>query len=161
MVSACPCRAPIVNTLTFVLSACAVAGIGSFGSRRPASTQQIPIAKRLTRGFGLVTENSEVRLLLVANTAVLAAWTVGVSLGLPFLVAEIGLSGFGLTGLGAVAALVAAYGAGDFLSNFWVAAHRPRRLGRFMFNGYALLASHLLWCPFRFGFYRRQVGCLQ
>lgn len=141
-----------VNAASFLVSAWAIAAMGRMGHRSQpaAAVEPSPVSRRLMRGFGLVSAHADVRLLLVANTAVLAAWTVGVSLGLPFLVAQTGLSGFGLTGLGAVAALVAAYGAGDFLSNFWVAARRPLRLGRFMFNGYVLLGGALALVPVPF-----------
>lgn len=141
-----------VNAASFLVSAWAIAAMGRMGYRpSPAATvEPIPMSRRLMRGFALMSAHADVRLLLVANTAVLAAWTVGVSLGLPFLVMQTGLSGFGLTGLGAVAALVAAYGAGDFLSNFWVAARRPQRLGRFMFNGYVLLGGALALVPVPF-----------
>ncbi|CAN5506900.1 hypothetical protein BH10PSE18_BH10PSE18_48450 [soil metagenome] len=136
-----------VNALGFIASASAIVAMGAWGQRRCAPVRATPVLQRLTRGFGVMRTHRDVRLLLLANTAVLGAWTVGVSLGLPFLVAEVGLSGFGVSGPGAVAALVAAYGAGDFLSNFWVAAHRPVRLGRFMFGGYVLLGGGLALVP--------------
>lgn len=145
-----------VNAVSFLVSAWAIAAMGRMGrtSHRPSSpaaeAEPASVSARLMRGFTLMSAHADVRLLLVANTAVLAAWTVGVSLGLPFLVAQTELSGFGLTGLGAVAALVAAYGAGDFLSNFWVAGRRPLRLGRFMFNGYVLLGGALALVPLPF-----------
>ncbi|OAK62039.1 hypothetical protein A3K87_19310 [Variovorax paradoxus] len=142
-----------VNAVSFLASAWAVAAMGKLGKlgERPAApAPPVPVSRRLMQGATLMVRHKDIRLLLLANTAVLAAWTIGVSLGLPFLVAQTGLSGLGLSGLGAVAALVAAYGAGDFLSNFWVAAHRPARLGRFMFNGYVVLGGALALVPLPF-----------
>lgn len=139
-----------VNAVSFLASAWSVAAMGRLGGGPSRSGRDAPLPRRLMQGAKLMARHADIRLLLLANTAVLAAWTVGVSLGLPFLVAEIGLSGFGLAGLGAVAALVAAYGAGDFLSNFWVAGQRPSRLGRFMFNGYVVLGGALALVPLPF-----------
>ena len=139
-----------VNAVSFLASAWAVAAMGKLGERPAAPAPPVPVSRRLMQGATLMVRHKDIRLLLLANTAVLAAWTIGVSLGLPFLVAQTGLSGLGLSGLGAVAALVAAYGAGDFLSNFWVAAYRPARLGRFMFNGYVVLGGALAVVPLPF-----------
>ena len=135
-----------VNALSYLVSAAAVASVGrAMDGAGPAPS--LPILKRLTRGYESSSRQPAARLILMANTAVLAAWTIGLSLGLPFLVATSGVTGLGLTGLGAVAALMAAYGAGDFLSNVLVAGARPKRLGRFMFTGYVILGGALALVP--------------
>lgn len=136
-----------LNALGFLASAAAIAAVGRIAAPAPARHAADGAVRRLLRGIELLRAQPEIRVLLLANTLVLAAWTVGVSLGLPFLVAQTALTGFGLAGLGAVAALVAAYGAGDFVSNFWVASRRPMRPGRFMFGGYLLLGGALALLP--------------
>lgn len=79
--------------------------------------------------------------LLLANTAVLAAWTLGLTIGVPLLVAELAATGKG--GLGMLAFVMGAYGAGDFVSNVLVAARAPALPWRFMFAGYLVLGSGL------------------
>lgn len=137
----------VVNALSYLVSAAAVASLGRALDVKGLPPPSLPILKRLTRGYDSAARQPAARLILVANTAVLAAWTVGLSLGLPLLVATSGVTGLGLTGLGAVAALMAAYGAGDFFSNVLVAGARPRRLGRFMFAGYVILGGALALVP--------------
>jgi len=136
-----------VNALTFAASAAAIAAIGRKIDPPPMAPDTMSAGQRLMRGMRIVADRPATRAMLVANAIVLAAWMIGVALGLPFLVAAYEITGFGLSGLGAVAALVAAYGAGDFLSNLFVAGHRPRRLGRFMFGGYFLLGAALAVVP--------------
>jgi DHA3 family macrolide efflux protein-like MFS transporter len=134
------------NAVSYLVLAATVAGVGRSidgAERQPA----VPTLKRLTRGLDAIARRPEARLILIVNTCVLAAWAPGLNLGLPFLVADGGLTGFGLRGLGVVAALFAAYGAGDFLSNVLVAGARPKRLGRFMFTGYVILGVALAALP--------------
>lgn len=137
----------VANALSYLVSAAAVASLGRAIDARGPPPPSLPILKRLTRGYDAASRQPAARLILAANTAVLAAWTVALSLGLPLLVATSGVTGLGLTGLGAVAALMAAYGAGDFLSNVLVAGARPRRRGRFMFTGYVILGGALALVP--------------
>ncbi len=136
-----------VNALSFLASGLAILSLGRRIDPAPQPPDTMSAGRRLLRGVSITAERPETRTMLIANALVLAAWMVGVSLGLPFLVAEYDVTGFGLTGLGAVAALVAAYGAGDFLSNLFVAGHRPRRLGPFMYGGYFLLGVGLALVP--------------
>lgn len=147
---------PVIHFLSltavgFLASAAAIATMGrGAGAASPNPAPAVPrmsMTDRLMQGWRLATADRDTRVILCANTLVLAAWTLGVSLGLPFLVAQSGVSGLGLAGLGALAALVAAYGAGDFLSNVWVAGQRPRRVGRFMFGGYVILGGALALVP--------------
>ena len=136
-----------VNALSFIASGLAILSLGRTIDPPPQPQDTMSAGQRLIRGIRIVSAQPVARTMLIANALVLAAWMVGVSLGLPFLVAEYGVSGLGLHGLGAVAALVAAYGAGDFLSNLFVAGHRPRRLGPFMYGGYFLLGAGLALVP--------------
>lgn len=137
----------VVNALSYLVSAAAVVSLGRALDTRGPPPPSLPVLKRLTRGYDAASRQPAARLILVANTAVLAAWTIGLSLGLPFLDATSAVTGLGLTGLGVVAALMAAYGAGDFCSNVLVAGARPRRLGRFMFGGYIILGGALALVP--------------
>lgn len=101
----------------------------------------------MTRGFEVSRKDHAIRVVLAANTLVLAAWFIAVGVGLPFLAAGSELSGLSLTGVGALAALAGSYGAGDFLSNLLVASAKPKRTGHFMFTGYLILGSGLALVP--------------
>lgn len=136
-----------VNALSFLASGLAILSLGRSIDPPPQAPDSMTAGRRLLRGLRIIADRPETRTMLVANSLVLAAWMIGVSLGLPFLVAEYDVTGFGLKGLGAVVALVAAYGAGDFLANLFVAGHRPRRLGRFMYGGYFLVGAGLALVP--------------
>lgn len=136
-----------INAASFLVSACGIALVGkSIGT--PARTQDTAsIRERLARGFMVAKKEPEVRVVLAANTIVLAAWFIAVGLGLPFLAASAEVASLPLTGIGALAALAGAYGAGDFIGNLLVAGARPRRVGRFMFTGYLILGTGLALVP--------------
>lgn len=136
-----------VNGLWFVLSALSLCLVGPLGVMTETKPEALSVAKRMLRGVELLREEKDARFALFSNAAALVAWTIGVSLGFPFLVAERGITGLGLQGLGAVAAIGAAYGSGDFLSNLFVVTHRPKRPGRFMFSGYIVLGGGLALVP--------------
>lgn len=137
----------VANGVSYLVSAAAVASVGKAMDGPPRLPQSMSALQRLTRGYDAVSRQPAARLVLAVNTCVLVAWTLGLSLGLPFLVADSGVTGLGLAGLGAVGALMGAYGAGDFLSNVLVAGARPRRVGRFMFIGYIILGGALALVP--------------
>jgi DHA3 family macrolide efflux protein-like MFS transporter len=136
-----------INAASFLVSACGIAFVGkSIGT--PAHTKDTAsIGERLARGFMVAQKEPEVRIVLAANTIVLAAWFIAVGLGLPFLAAGTEVASLPLTGIGALAALAGAYGAGDFIANLLVAGARPRRVGRFMFTGYLILGTGLALIP--------------
>ena len=136
-----------INAASFLVSACGIALVGkSIGT--PARTKDTAsIGERLARGFMVAQKEPEVRIVLAANTIVLAGWFIAVGLGLPFLAASAEVANLPLTGIGALAALAGAYGAGDFIANLLVAGARPKRVGRFMFTGYLILGTGLALVP--------------
>jgi MFS transporter, DHA3 family, macrolide efflux protein len=136
-----------INAASFLVSAGGIALAGkTIGT--PARTHDASsIWERLTRGFIVARKGPEIRIVLAANTIVLAAWFVAVGLGLPFLAAGEDMAGLSLTGVGALAMLAGSYGAGDFVSNLLVAGARPKRPGRFMFTGYLILGGGLASVP--------------
>jgi len=138
-----------LNALSFLVSAWSIAAmVRTGGASKPSIVGETDTAMaRLLRGVSIIGKRPDARIMLVANTTVLIAWTIGITLGLPFLVAGTHMAGFGLSGLGAVAALAAAYGAGDLVSSVLMAGYQPRRLGRFMFSGYALFGGALVLMP--------------
>ncbi len=136
-----------INAASFLVSACGIALVGkSIGT--PARTKDTAtIRERLARGFMVARKEPEIRIVLAANTIVLAAWFIAVGLGLPFLAASAEVASLPLIGIGALAALAGAYGAGDFIANLLVAGARPKRVGRFMFTGYLILGTGLALIP--------------
>jgi hypothetical protein len=143
-----------LNALSFVASAVAITLVGD-KLARPVATGSAPsFTKRIFQGVDSVRAAPLARELLAANTVVLGAWTVAVTLGFPFLAAEYRGGWLGLSGVTLLAALAGCYGAGDFLSNLRVAGAKPQNQLRFMYSGYLLMglgiftvASVLLWLP--------------
>jgi DHA3 family macrolide efflux protein-like MFS transporter len=135
------------NAFSFLASAAAIAQLDLPAEAPQPRRSSDSIWARLMLGVHATAAHGEIRRMLLANTLILMAWTPGLILGMPLLVAETGLAGFGLSGLSAVAALMGAYGAGDFLSNVLVSAHKPKRTGLFMFGGYVLLGTTLAAVP--------------
>lgn len=135
------------NALSFLASAAAIAGLNMQIEAPQSQRNAGSVWTRLLLGVSATARHPEIRRMLIANTLILTAWTPGLILGMPLLVSETGLTGLGLGGLSAVAALMGAYGAGDFLSNVLVSAHKPKRTGLFMFGGYILLGTMLAAVP--------------
>lgn len=134
-----------VAALGFLISAAAIASLGRRidhpQTAEPPADQKTSAVHRLLSGWHAARADRDVRRVLIANTLILFAWGPAVTLGLPLLVAETGGT------LGTVALLVGAYGAGDFVSNVLVSAHKPRRPGPFMFTGYVILGTALIAVP--------------
>jgi MFS transporter, DHA3 family, macrolide efflux protein len=135
------------NALSFLASAGAVAQLNMSTEAPQSRHETVSTWNSLLLGVDATAQHRDVRRILLANTMILMAWAPGLTLGFPLLVAESGLTGLGLSGLGVVAALMGAYGAGDFLSNVVVVTHTPRRTGVFMFTGYIVLGSALAAVP--------------
>lgn len=136
-----------INAATFLTSAAGIAIVGKPLQTAPEKQPVSSIWMRMARGYHVALGNPKIGRILAANTIVLAGWFLAVSLGLPFLAATTALDGFLFSGVGALAALAGAYGAGDFASNIWVAGVHPKRPERFMFSGYILLGSGLAFVP--------------
>jgi hypothetical protein len=91
--------------------------------------------------------DTETKLILAANTVVLALWTLGAIVGLPMLFSSQATLALEERGLFALGLVLAAYGAGDLVSNVAVAAMRPRRRQAFMFTGYIILGGGIALIP--------------
>ncbi|MBL8689745.1 MAG: MFS transporter [Rhodospirillaceae bacterium] len=95
--------------------------------------------ERMLLGFAIARRDRPIARILAANTICLIGWVLGITLGIPMLMANHPPSGFEHQPLVALSCVLAAYGVGDFLSNVWVANRRPADRWRFMFTGYFLL----------------------
>ncbi len=95
--------------------------------------------KRMLLGFAIARRDRPIARILAANTVCLIGWILGITLGIPMLMANHPPSGFEHQPLVALSCVLAAYGVGDFFSNVWVANRRPADRWRFMFSGYFLL----------------------
>ncbi|MSP49624.1 MAG: MFS transporter [Alphaproteobacteria bacterium] len=155
---------PVIHFLTaaaggYALAALAIRGVGR-GLDRPlglhgASGAGIAGAvRRMLQGIVVARRDRAVGRILAANTINLFGWILGLTLGIPMLMANHPPSGFEAQPLVALSCLLAAYGVGDFSSNVWVAYRRPVDRWRFMFSGYLVLgfAIALLPMPLVIGF---------
>lgn len=95
--------------------------------------------ERMLLGFAIARRDRPIARILAANTICLIGWILGITLGIPMLMANHPPSGFEHQPLVALSCVLAAYGVGDFFSNVWVANRRPADRWRFMFTGYFLL----------------------
>jgi predicted MFS family arabinose efflux permease len=100
---------------------------------------QLGVVQRMLHGFSVVRRDRAIRWIFIANMISLYCWILGLTLGLPMLVAADPPSGFEHRPLVALSLILGAYGIGDFLANVWVADYRPVERWRFMFSGYLLL----------------------
>jgi DHA3 family macrolide efflux protein-like MFS transporter len=143
-----------LNAISYLCSAAAIFLVGETLNRPVASGPVPPVTKRIFQGVENVRCAPLARELLIANTIVIGAWIVSVILGFPFLAAEFQGNWLGVSGVSLLAAFAGSYGAGDFVSNLWVAGVAPEHKLRFMYSGYVLfglgifaLAGSLLWLP--------------
>jgi DHA3 family macrolide efflux protein-like MFS transporter len=95
--------------------------------------------ERMLKGLAIARRDRPIARILAANTVNLIGWILGITLGIPMLMANHPPSGFEHQPLIALACVLAAYGIGDFASNVWVANRRPADRWRFMFTGYIVL----------------------
>jgi MFS family permease len=105
------------------------------------------IITRLLRGVTLVRQHRDIRFLLACNLLAIAAWNMGVVLGIAIIFKTIpsaDLLGTSLTSYGLV---MAAYGCGDLLSNILVSAWQPKRRWTMMCSGYVVLGGGLSLIP--------------
>ena len=129
------------NAASFLISATAVATLGNRFDVLHGKTAATTVWRRMGQGVAAARSTPGVPTLLLANAAILAAWILGLTIGVPLLVAaRVSMVG---GGLGVLALVMGAYGVGDFTSNVLVATHAPERPWRFMFAGYVVLGSGL------------------
>jgi predicted MFS family arabinose efflux permease len=95
--------------------------------------------RRMLHGLAVARRDRPIARILAANTINLIGWILGISLGIPMLMANHPPAGFEQQPLLALACVMAAYGIGDFGSNVWVASRHPADRWRFMFSGYLFL----------------------
>jgi MFS transporter, DHA3 family, macrolide efflux protein len=136
-----------INAATFALSAAGIFAVGKALASPVPQQASSSVWEKITRGYHVALSDQRIAQTLTANTAVLALWFIAVGLGFPFLAAGTEIKGLWFTGIGALAALAGAYGAGDFVSNVWVAGVHPTRPERFMFIGYIILGAGLVAVP--------------
>lgn len=135
------------DALTFLISAVALWRLGSALDRPRDAALPASALARMLHGFAVVRRERAIRWLLIGNSITLAAWALGLTLGLSMLVAE---NPVGDLGLAAAGFLLGAYGAGDLTSNIVVSALRPRRRWHFMLSGYLVLGFGLAVVPLAF-----------
>ncbi|MBM3532546.1 MAG: MFS transporter [Alphaproteobacteria bacterium] len=137
---------PVIHFLTvsagsFALGALVMRRIGR-GLDQPLGTHGAGIRAaldRMLKGLMIARRDRPIARILAANTVNLIGWILGITLGIPMLMANHPPSGFEHQPLVALACVLAAYGTGDFASNVWVANRRPADRWRFMFSGYIAL----------------------
>jgi hypothetical protein len=95
--------------------------------------------ERMLQGVAIAKRDRPIARILAANTTCLIGWILGITLGIPMLMANHPPSGFEHQPLVALSCVLAAYGTGDFAGNIWVANRRPADRWRFMFSGYIVL----------------------
>lgn len=108
---------------------------------RPIGAAQTRIIDRLLRGFRIVQRTPDIRFVLFSNAAVLIGWVLGISLGVPMLVAQHLPAEGTFSGLVAVGMVLGTYGLGDLVASVVVTSLKARIRPRRMFIGY--LASGL------------------
>ncbi|WP_049974080.1 MFS transporter [Azospirillum sp. B4] len=118
-----------VNGLSFLASACAVFSVRPrLADPSPAAARAAPletIPARLLAGWRLVRREPPFSYLLWRAGLTGGLWTLTIWLSLPLLVRQQGVTGFGLSGLSALALLFSAYGAGNLVSNLVVGSLPP------------------------------------
>jgi len=137
---------PVIHFLTVAAGGFALGGlvmrrIGR-GLDQPLGTHSAGIRAALNRmlqGLVIARRDRPIARILAANTVNLIGWILGITLGIPMLMANHPPSGFEHQPLVALACVLAAYGVGDFFSNVWVANRRLADRWRFMFTGYIVL----------------------
>lgn len=137
---------PVIHFLTvaaggFALGALVLRSLGR-GLDQPMGAHSAGIRAALARmlhGLIIVRRDRPIARILAANAVNLIGWILGITLGIPMLMANHPPSGFEHQPLVALACVLAAYGVGDFLSNVWVANRRSADRWRFMFSGYIVL----------------------
>lgn len=135
------------DALTFLVSAAALWRLGSALDRPRDTGGPTSVLARMLHGFTVARRERAVRWLLIGNSVTLAAWALGLTLGLSMLVAE---HPHGDLGLAAAGFLLGAYGAGDLCSNLVVSATRFRRRWLAMMLGYVIMGLGLAGIPLAF-----------
>lgn len=95
--------------------------------------------RRMMQGVAVARRDRPIRRVIIANTINLFGWILGLTLGIPMLVASDPPVGFEARPLVALSCILGAYGVGDFCSNLWVSNRRPKDRWRLMFSGYFAL----------------------
>jgi hypothetical protein len=135
------------NAVSFVASAFAILLI-SARLRQPsagAGASPTTALRRMQKGFCVSNRTRGVWPLLVANTIILGAWTLGLVIGFPLMISERPPTS-GLSAIQQLVLVLGFYGAGDFLSNIAVASIKPLKPWRFMFLGYVILGAGIAAC---------------
>ncbi len=135
------------DALTFLVSAAALWRLGPALDRPRDAGAPASALSRMLHGFTVARREKAVRWLLIGNSVTLAAWALGLTLGLSLLVAE---NPVGDLGLAAAGFLLGAYGAGDLSSNVVVSAVRFRRRWQPMMLGYVVMGLGLAGIPLAF-----------
>lgn len=137
-------------------TACALAAWRARGGlpRTPSEGAAEPAVRRVLRGWAAVRGAPEAALLLGCNLFAVAAWNLGVVLGIALLLDERPLADGVAAGATVYALVMGAYGLGDLVSNLLVGGRRGLVGWRAMFAGYLVLGAGLaalplapLWLP--------------
>ncbi len=142
---------PVIHFLTvsagaYLLGALVMRRIGR-GLDRPLSGRGTHSAgirgviERMLYGVTVARRDRPIARVLIANAINLIGWILGITLGIPMLMANHPPSGFEHQPLLALSCVLGAYGVGDFASNVWVSNRRPADRWRFMFSGYIVLGA--------------------
>lgn len=127
-----------VNAVSFLGSALALRSLrhalppqrtipGAGAEQAPPAPEPTPVLVRLLAGWRAVRRQPLFGYLLWRNGVGGGLWTVAVWLGLPLVVRQRDIHGFGLAGLSAVGLLFSAYGLGNLLGNLLVGSLPLRR----------------------------------
>ncbi len=143
-----------LDAISFLASAGAVTAIGAVGTVRREGPRGSVLASAL-RGFHVVGRHRLLRTALLVNGPVNGAWVAAFLLGLPLLIARLGVTGVGGSGFGAFGLVIAAYGCTNLLATLVIGGRpMPARPYRQIFSsklvtgaGTALLAAVPLLAP--------------
>jgi DHA3 family macrolide efflux protein-like MFS transporter len=137
---------PVIHFLTvaatgYALGALAIRNVGRGIDEAHGATGSgwRAALRRMLHGFAVMRRDRPIARVLAANSVNLIGWILGITLGIPMLMANHPPPGFEQQPLVALSCVLAAYGTGDFASNVWVAGRHPADRWRFMFSGYFLL----------------------
>jgi MFS family permease len=138
-----------LNAIAFLLLALAIWQVRASLQRagEKARAAELKLVARLLRGVSLVRQHRDIQFLLASNLLAIAAWNMGVVLGIAIIFKTMppkDLLGTNLTSFGFV---MAAYGCGDLLSNILVSAWQPKRRWTAMCCGYVVLGGGLTLIP--------------
>jgi MFS transporter, DHA3 family, macrolide efflux protein len=137
---------PVIHFLTvaatgYAIGALVIRGVGRGIDQAHGATGSgwRGALRRMMHGFAVMRRDRPVARVLMANAVNLIGWILGITLGIPMLMANHPPAGFEQQPLVALSCVLAAYGIGDFASNVRVSNHHPADRWRFMFSGYFLL----------------------